>query len=501
MAYPINQGMLGSLFSPSERDLLGEQQAQDRNLSDMASDPFKAMAMTAYKGANQAGQGLGGMIASAGGVDARTPNEKQMQAIQAAKAEVSKLNYDMTTPAGLDQFYKAVIQILQKQGLVPEAMMVAKEWHAETLGNRKLELANATEARKNTEGRQRNEVAVERNRIAALNIDKKNLPETVKLLDQLDEMHNPDSGAADPIREQAIMLRLNQLAGGNKWENLGGTMKLVDASGKEIRSDAVTAKPVDAKTAAKLNEADNKMKSIYDAAALQAQENYDAAVEALNHPGLDNAVGPVHGVALKSGDADFTSLAILNVPGKIGGFTKAGVNFRAVYKRVLGGTFIAALKELKQASPTTGASGLGNLSNMEGDKIQSAKAALDPLQYPPQFRQELLSYINQLVKSWDVVSAAAGRENIPPIPLRLKEISGQVQPGQTPVTPPKAAAPAVGAPATPTTVSGAPAAVEGAAPAVPTAPPIKVKFPDGRTGTVPADKLQAAKARGATEVR
>jgi hypothetical protein len=374
-------------------------------------------------------------------------------------------------------------------------MMVAKEWHAETLGNRKLELANATEARKNTEGRQRNEVAVERNRIAALNIDKKNLPETVKLLDQLDEMHSPDSGAADPVREQAIMLRLNQLAGGNKWENLGGTMKLVDAAGKEIRSDTVTAKPLSAKDDAKLKETKNKANAIYDAAHLQMQEAYDIAIEAYNHKGLDNAVGPVHGMALKTGDIDLTGAALLNTPGKMGGFTKAGVDFRAVYKRVLGNTFITALKQLKQASPTTGASGLGNLSNMEGDKIQSAQAALDPLQYPPQFRRQLLGYINQIIKSWDVVNRQADREGILTEPLKLKELTGQMTSGFTPSA-------ETAGPVAPAVPGAAPAAaVEGAAPAVPAAPPVKVRFPDGRTGTVPADKLEAAKARGAVEVR
>jgi hypothetical protein len=456
----VNRGMLGDLFSPDSRDLLAEQQAQERSLQDLAADPFKAMAYTAYKGAKQAGEGLGGMIASAGGIDARTPNEKQLQAIQAAKAEVSKLNYDLTDPKQQDQFYKSVIQILQKQGLVAEAMMVAKEWHAETLGNKKLELGIAESQRKAAADIAKDQRAQERNAAIREAMGRKGEP-VIQLLTELDRREQSGE-PRDPLAEQELRARITKLTqdSGVILENLGGTMKVIKkGTGEEVRTDVVTEKPTAATS--KRTDAQEKAKGIYDAAALQAQENYDAAVEALNHPGLDNAVGPVHGLALKSGDAGMVEAGILNVPGKLGGFTKAGVNFRAVYKRVLGGTFIAALKELKQASPTTGASGLGNLSNMEGDKIQSAKAALDPLQYPPQFRQELLGYINQLVKSWDVVTQAAARENIPPIPLRLKEISGQVQPGQTPVTPvtPKPAVPgAAASAAVAPTVPAAPAA-------------------------------------------
>ena len=58
-------------------------------------------------------------------------------------------------------------------------------------------------------------------------------------------------------------------------------------------------------------------------------------------------------------------------------------------------TFIKALQDLK-ATSRTGASGLGQLTEREGDKIQNAKTALDPQQPTDQFKRTLASYIDQL---------------------------------------------------------------------------------------------------------
>jgi len=53
------------------------------------------------------------------------------------------------------------------------------------------------------------------------------------------------------------------------------------------------------------------------------------------------------------------------------------------------------LQDLK-ATSRTGASGLGQLTEREGDKIQNAKTALDPQQPTEQFKRTLVGYIDQL---------------------------------------------------------------------------------------------------------
>jgi hypothetical protein len=58
-------------------------------------------------------------------------------------------------------------------------------------------------------------------------------------------------------------------------------------------------------------------------------------------------------------------------------------------------TFIRALQDLK-ATSKTGASGLGQLTEREGDKIQNAKVALDPQQPTDQFKRTLTQYIESL---------------------------------------------------------------------------------------------------------
>jgi hypothetical protein len=57
--------------------------------------------------------------------------------------------------------------------------------------------------------------------------------------------------------------------------------------------------------------------------------------------------------------------------------------------------FIQALQDLKNASKTS-ASGLGQLTEREGDKIQNAKVAIRPQQSTEQFKNTLSEYIRTL---------------------------------------------------------------------------------------------------------
>lgn len=441
-------GMLGSMFSPSEKDLLAEQQAEEQRLQNLATDPFRAAAYTAYGAGKQIGQGIGELVSAATGKETPGSAAKvQMDKIAAAKAQVQKLGLNPEDPKSIDQFYSQVMKILLQQGLTAEAMAVRKEWREDQALTTKQDVAKGELARKVSNDAAKNAIAQKRNEIAAA---KGGGPAVVTLLNELDRMYNSGE-PIDPYREKSIMdqiTALNTKAGnGNKWVKLGDRMALMAPDGTEITSAEMGQAPLSKKDEAKATATDAQAKTAYDSSALQTQNYYNEAVDLYNHPGLDDAIGPVHGIALQpEPGAAGTALRIAPRLGGLGGLSKEAVDFGANYKQVLGATFLTALRELKSASPT-GASGLGNLSNMEGDKIQSAKAALSPLQYPASFRQNLAKYINGIANSWKVVTEGAGRLSIEPKPLAVKPLKGapaatSAAPAVPPVAPTVPAAPA-----------------------------------------------------------
>ena len=100
-----------------------------------------------------------------------------------------------------------------------------------------------------------------------------------------------------------------------------------------------------------------------------------AATELLSHPGLGYITGPVFG--------------------RTPSLSSAGAGAQALLDQVLAQSFIRALQDLK-ATSATGASGLGQLTEREGDKIQNARVALNPIQPTEQFRRTLTRYIGEL---------------------------------------------------------------------------------------------------------
>src|SRR5690606_29481343 len=99
-------------------------------------------AYTGLAASRMAGQGIGRTVAAATGRDPRTPTERNLQAIEAAKQQVAALGFDPEDPKSIDQFYKQVVMILQRQGLAAEAMTVAKEWRAAKTADAKAGLEN-----------------------------------------------------------------------------------------------------------------------------------------------------------------------------------------------------------------------------------------------------------------------------------------------------------------------------------------------------------------------
>jgi hypothetical protein len=452
-------GMLGDLFSPKFKDLQAEEAAEEQRTQFLAQDPFKAMAHTAYSGATLAGKGLGRAAAALTGRDPRTSTERNVAAVEAAKAQVAQLGFDPADPKSTDQFYKQVIQILQKQGLPAEAMAVAKEWNTQKLGDGKLRLENDRLERQRANDLRIDARAAERN---ALLKEKLGAPAS-----QVGKLWADMERATDPAKRASIAQAIGNLTA-QKWEavDLGDRVELRNkVTGELIGSEEKGLPPKDIE---KAKDADAKAVNAFGAAHLKMQADYDAAVDLYNHPGLAEFVGRWSGIAGET-PPDQRGIGTQLI---IGSLSDKGRGALAKFEQVRGSAFLAAFQELKQASPN-GSAGFGALSDAEGARIQAAKAALNPRQGAASFRAELAKYISQLEASWNLFNSRAPQENIPPRPLQTRALGA-----------PKGKA-AVAAPA--------PAAV-------PAGDRVRVKAPDGSTGTIARDKLDAAKARGYTEI-
>ena len=167
-------------------------------------------------------------------------------------------------------------------------------------------------------------------------------------------------------------------------QDLGDKVQLIDAVTREVlRTDDKALGPREEKKDTDAKEAAEKA---YGTFMLGMQKQYDAAVDLYNNRGVQGIVGRYG--------------RWVGEPGLFGGFASVfseddAHNALAQYKQVTGGTFLAGLAQLKAASKT-GASGLGAVSEREGDKVQSDAAALDRLQQPNAFRGELAKYIRYM---------------------------------------------------------------------------------------------------------
>ncbi len=433
-------GMLDGLFAPKIRDVRQEEIDEDRRISDLAADPFKAMAMTAYGSARDAGRALGETAASAFGKDPRTPTKRHSDAVEAAKAQVAQLGLNPDDPKSMDEFYRQVIMILQKQGLAAEALAVGKEYQAQKRAAAKGDLEVQELQRKKDRDLATNARAAERNAILA----KKGLgtPETLRLLAELD-----NTPVEQAEKRKAITARLNALAAagnkGIKIVDLGNEVQIVDAAtGKEIRSEDKGAEP--AKSATPANTAKEKAakeaaKDAYVEAKAGLQRQYDAVVALHNHPGVEGITGRI---GRKVGEEGFVGETMTTVAS---GPARAAL---ALHEQVVGGTFLAGLVKLKAASKT-GATGLGAVTEKEGNKVQSDAAALNRAQDAPAYRQQLSIYASEMIAFGQRLDAAAQDDGIPPVPLTEKPLQAP-QRGRRAADKPAAAAPAAApAPAAP----------------------------------------------------
>jgi hypothetical protein len=463
-------GMLGNLFTAGDNAQRAEEREDQMGLERLsAMDGFQADRLATYQGADMAGKGIGQLAAVAAGKDPRSPAVRNAQAIEAAKAQVAQLGFDPDDPKSMDTFYKQVIEILRKQGLVAEAMAVAGEWNTKKQGDaktaaeqEKLRLENEKLLRQ--KNKDDNDYDLGLARIEALKA--KGLGAAASPIGKM--MRDMDN-ATDPVMRAHLKRAIeNASAGKVIVQDLGDRVQLLDATTREpIRTDEKGLAPRDV---AKSDKADEKDKFAYAEIKADMQRQVDKAAELHNHAGLNGMTGPLGRLVGKDSGVGEIATTLARGP------TRAA---HAVYVSVIGGTLLTGLAKLKRESPT-GASGLGALSEQEGNKVQADAAALGQHQDAADLRVRLREYINNIMQAGARLDGKAQATGVTVIPLHQPALTGPR--GKVAVTPE--------APSTPAT----------AAPAAPANGRIRIRLPDGRTGTTTAADLPRAKAAGAVEI-
>jgi hypothetical protein len=346
----------------------------------------------------------------------------------------------------MDAFYKQVIAILQKQGLVAEAMAVAKEWNAEKSQAAKEQLGIDELQRKKARDLGLADVAWARvDALTAKGLDRKAASTVGKILQDMES-------ETDPARRAMLQKAAeNASAGKIIVQDLGDKVQLLDATTRQvIRTDDKNLNPRDQQ---KDDEKKQAAANAYDQYMLGLQRQYDAAVDLYNHPGVEGITGRFGRFVGATGVAGGVASTLSS--------DAAGAAF-ALYEQVTGGTFLSGLAQLKAASKT-GASGLGAVSEREGDKVQAEGAALNRLQQPKDFRTQLSLYVHRIMAFASQLAAAAKGDGIEPKPLATKALTGPVRGGRA-VSPPVAAQPAAAASAAPAVAPAAPAPAAGKPP-------------------------------------
>lgn len=467
------KGMLDLFRSPSQ-DLRQAELDDENQLAQLSRlDPFQAAAHASYAGARQAGRGLGSAVTAAAGRDPRSPTQKNAAAVQAAKDQVSKLGFDPDKPDSMDQFYRQVVQILQKQGLAAEALAVGQEYHEQKRKRQETDIKVDELERKKAADAVKARQADERNKLAQDRLGKEADP-LLRLIDAWEE-----TPIENKPRRDAIKARIDAMTEGKGVivQDAGDRLVVMDRQGNEIRDIEKGESPDNPATRARREKEAKNAEPAYLEMKAEIQRVYDAAAKLHNHPGVDGITGRLG--------------RFVGEPGTFGqtATTAASADARAalaLHKQIEGARFLEGLNRLKQAS-ATGSTGLGQVSNIEGEMVRNAAAALDRAQDAPSYRENLKKYIEVVAAFASRLDDAALRDGISPQPLKQVSLRApgdapKIDPKRTP-KPPAAAAPA------------------GGGDRVRVRFPPTAEHPNGQTGTIPRSQLEAAKRRGAVEVK
>jgi hypothetical protein len=468
-------GMFDSL-NALNREQRQEDVDDQQRLRFMAQSPVQARALASYDMADLAGKGLGQVASAAAGVDPRTYRERDVDALRAAKEAVGAMeDVDLNTPAGVDSYYKGVIDILRKHNLPAEAHAAAKEWNEykgknadRQLKEDELKRKVAADQVKANDLLAKQQAANERNAQLA----QRGMGEFVGWIDRIEKTDDPQTKA---LLLQRANAEIESKKKGVILENAGDRIIVRDkATGAVIgKADEVGEKPLSAKDRMKNEAKDADTLSAYRADMQGLQTVYKAAADFYNSAGLDDLIGKWTGIAAEQGPEKGGAFRELFIS-RLGA---SGQEALGLYQQVQGASFIKALKDLKAAGK--GSTGLGAVSEVEGNKIQAANAALFPRQQPASFRRKLSDFIETIEAAANNLAVKAQEEGIEPIHLNTIPLSGPSRRGAAPAS----------APNTPQQ------------PAQPGGEPTVKMMKDGKTRQVFRSKVEEAKRRGYTEVK
>jgi hypothetical protein len=473
------QGMFDALNS-AYRNQRQEELDEQSELRFQAQSPAQARAMAVYEGGAMAGRGLGQAAAGIAGRDPRSRTERNIESLEKAKAAMAELGEpDMTNPAGVDAYYKGVIDILRKHNLPAEAHAAAQEWneYKNKTADRKLKEDELTrkkdaDAVKAADLKRKNELTAERNQQLAA----RGMPEFVQIIDRIEK-------ETDPATKEMLTKHANALIESKKkgvvLENAGDRVIVRDkATGAVLGTDVKGMEPLKPKDAAKEKAGKEADATAYRSDMQGLQTVYKAAADFYNSPGLDDLIGKWTGIAAETGPEKGGAMR----EAFLARLSPAGQEALGLFQQVQGASFLKALKDLKAAGK--GSTGLGAVSEIEGNKIQAANGALFPRQQPASFRRKLADFIDTIEASANNLAVKAEENGIPPIHLSTIQLTGPVRGKAAPDAPTRPRAPAQQS--------------------KPTVDPdrVRVMHPDGvQTGTIPRAKLEAYKAKGYKELK
>jgi len=449
------QGMFGYL--PQARD-----EDEDLRLAQMDSGQRYDYQMM------KAGRGLGQAVGGLAGQDMREPAEKHNANVAAIKAEMAKSGLEV----GSDEYLQMLMKLFNQYGMVDQATAVQAQLEAAKDKRLGRKIQERQVERLENRDLQAVEMARAKDETARLKLGG-NTAGIIARIEQVSTQlaENPSDPAllsAQQNLERALEVEL----GRNKGVVVSKTNNVLQISDKQtgalIREVQMGEKPLTAKDKAKQGD----VPGVYAEAMAGLQKQYDAVADIFAHPGVEGMTGRfgrfVGEKSATGGESILTTAA--NVLS--GDESRSAL---AKHDQIAGGAFLGGLAKLKQASKT-GATGLGAVSEREGDKVQADAAAINRLQNADSYRQQLKIYAEFMEGFADRLAAGAEKDGIAPIPLQRKAFTA---PGRRPMKP----GPAPRAAAAPATGS------------------VKVRSPEGKTGSIPREDLKQALREGYTEIK
>ena len=339
---------------------------------------------------------------------------------QSAAAELTALAQRVRP--GTEEFYAAAIPILQKYNLVAEAEAMEKQRMTLEVGKAEMTPALKLQRARDMLAK-RPDAASPQVQAALAAIDREiaalGVPKTGGADPELVRLQQARAAATDPaVRAELDTAIKNYLAAKDKSVE----KPMSEAERRRVELAESKEARAEKKDAAKVAEAEASAVNALQASIRALDEEITAATRLLAHPGIAGITGPRIGalpdsvVAAMSGD-------------------RAGA--MALYLTLQGQTFIRALQDLK-ATSKTGASGLGQLTEIEGNKIQQAKAAINRQQDPAQFERTIRAYLANLQSgrkaAEGILTAKKGEVPVaPPVPSDRPAVAAPVAaPAATP---------------------------------------------------------------------